>query len=235
MSIKLFPAKGRGSADYGWLKANYSFSFSNFYNADQVHFGKLRVLNDDYIAGGAGFATHPHENMEIITIPLKGALEHSDSTGGKGVIRPGEVQIMSAGTGVEHSEKNYIKNGETNVLQLWIFPKEQNIEPRYAQQYFEEQQRMNTWQPVVSNKHPGALNINQDAVLSLSHLQQGKSVDYKLHFQGNGVYLFVIDGDITIEGTRFKKRDAAGIDHFNEFEVSANSDSKLLAIEVPMN
>lgn len=236
MKTTMFSSKERGEADFGWLKAKYSFSFNNFYSPDKIHFGKLRVLNDDIIEGGKGFAPHGHQNMEIISIVLKGALAHEDSTGSKGVIRPGEVQIMSAGSGINHSEKNHIKNGDTNLLQIWIFPKEQDIQPRYGQQYFDEHQRSNSWQPVISNLHQGSLNINQDAVLSLSNLDNGKSLDYKMNYEGNGVYLFLIDGDITLnKDIQLKTRDAIGIEKSSEFTLHANSESKILAIEVPMN
>lgn len=234
MITNVIKSSTRGSADYGWLKANYSFSFSNYYNPDQVHFGKLRVLNDDIIAAGRGFSTHPHADMEIITIPLKGALAHEDSTGSKGVIRPGEVQIMSAGTGIEHSEKNAIKNGETNILQIWIFPKLLQIKPRYAQQYFEEQQRINQWQPVVSNLHPGALDINQDAVISLAKLDPDQQLDYSIHFSGNGVFLFVIDGEVEVDGQILKTRDAITLENTTGFKVISKYSSQLLSIEVPM-
>ncbi len=234
MNTSIFKSTERGKADYGWLKANYSFSFSNYYNPNQIQFGKLRVLNDDTIQGGMGFAKHPHANMEIITIPLSGAIAHEDSTGGKKVIRPGEVQVMSAGTGIEHSEKNAISNGETNLLQIWIFPKEQNISPRYDQQYFEEQQRKNTWQPIVSNLHPGALSINQDAVLSLANLEEGNQLTYTTHYPDHGVYLFVIDGEIRVENEELKKRDALGITDAKEFTIHSKSNAKILSIEVPM-
>lgn len=234
MKTKNYPSNERGSADFGWLKANYSFSFSNYFNPENVRFGRLRVLNDDTVAAGAGFATHPHANMEIITIPLKGALEHKDSTGQSGVIRPNEIQIMSAGIGIEHSEKNYIKNGETQVLQIWIFPNQDNVTPRYQQQYFDPSQRLNQWQYIVSNKHLGALDIYQDAVLARTTLEKGTVIDYNTHFNGNGVYLFVINGEISIGNQILTKRDALGIEETNNFTLKANEDSELLVIEVPM-
>jgi len=236
MKAQVFSSDDRGKADFGWLKANYSFSFNNYHNPDKIRFGKLRVLNDDVIEGGKGFSTHGHENMEIISIVLKGALAHEDSTGSKGVIRPGEVQIMSAGSGITHSEKNYIKNGETSLLQIWIFPKEQNITPVYGQQYFDEKNRVNRWEPVVSNLHPSTLNINQDAVLSLAKLEKGNSLTYTLNYENNGVFLFVIEGEINLENEiQLKTRDAVGIENENTFAIKAKIDSKLLAIEVPMN
>ena len=234
MNTTTFPAKQRGSADFGWLKANYSFSFARYYNPENTHFGKLRVLNDDVIQGGAGFATHPHANMEIITIPLKGALAHEDSTGASGTIRPNEVQIMSAGTGIEHSEKNALVNAETNLLQIWIIPNEANVEPRYNQQYFDESQRVNQWQIVVSNIHPGAMRIHQDAVLSRLILEEGRTISYKMHFKENGIFLFVISGELSINQLLLQQRDAVGIQDVEEFNLKANKKSELIAIEVPM-
>ncbi len=235
MQTTFYAANERGRADYGWLKANYSFSFANYYNPQRVHFGKLRVLNDDIIQGGAGFPTHPHENMEIVTIPLKGGLKHEDSTGGKGVIRPGEVQAMSAGSGIEHSEFNYLKNAPTNVLQLWIFPKERNIEPSYRQQFFDAHQRKNKWQIVVSPKHQQALDINQNAVLSMTELDKGSQLTYEKHFDDNGLFLFNIDGSVSLKDTELNKRDAFGIEEFETVEITALENATLLAIEVPMN
>lgn len=235
MKIKKFASEDRGSADYGWLKANYSFSFARYHNPKRTHFGKLRVLNDDFIEGGAGFPTHPHDNMEIITIALKGALAHEDSSGGKGVIRPNEVQVMSAGTGVEHSEFNHLKNAETNILQIWIFPDEQNVQPRYDQQYFDEHQRVNQWQYLVSNEFPGAMRIHQNATISRAKLEKNEELEYELVQQGNGVYLFLIDGEIKINDEQIKKRDAVGIEQIDTFTVEAKDDSDVLCIEVPMN
>lgn len=234
MKTTNYPSNERGTADFGWLKTNYSFSFSNYFNPDQVRFGKLRVLNDDIIAAGAGFATHPHANMEIITIPLKGAIEHKDSTGQSGIIRPNEIQLMSAGIGIEHSEKNYIKNGESQVLQIWIFPNKDNVLPKYQQQYFDPNQRVNQWQYIVSNKHLGALDIYQDAVLARTTLTAGNTIDYKMNYEGNGAFLFLIDGEISIDNKTLIKRDAISIEESDNFTLKANLNSELLLIEVPM-
>lgn len=235
MKITKFASEDRGSADFGWLKAKYSFSFARYYNPNKTHFGALRVLNDDIIEGGAGFPTHPHANMEIITIPLQGALAHSDSTGGKGVIRSSEVQIMSAGTGVEHAEYNYIKNAPTNILQIWVFPDKNNVEPRYAQQSFDEHQRLNKWQFLVSNKHPAAMRIHQNAVIARTNLSKGKSLSYQLQYKNNGVFCFVIDGVIKINDETIEKRDAIGIEKIDTFALQSQKDSDVLVIEVPMN
>jgi len=228
-------ADKRGSMDYGWLKANFSFSFGSYYNPEKIHFGKLRVLNDDVISGGMGFATHGHENMEIITIPLKGALKHKDSTGQEGVIRPNEIQVMSAGSGIEHSEMNFLKNDDTSVLQLWIFPRETHTEPTYQQQYFEPVQRQNKWMPIVSPVHQGALEIKQDAVLSLTDLEAGKSVDYEFSYSGNGLYLYVISGAVKIDDKLLSEKDALEITETESFTMEASSDAYVLAVEVPMN
>lgn len=234
MKTTNYPSNERGTADFGWLKANYSFSFSNYFNPNQVRFGKLRVLNDDLLAAGAGFPTHPHANMEIITIPLKGAIEHKDSTGQSGVIRPNEIQLMSAGIGIEHSERNYIKNGQTQVLQIWVFPNQDNVPPKYQQQYFDPNQRVNQWQYIVSNKHAGALTIYQNAVFARTTITKGNTLNYKMHYENNGVFLFLIDGEISIENQLLTKRDAIGIEESDNFTVKANVNSELLAIEVPM-
>jgi len=234
MKTTFYSANTRGTADHGWLQANFSFSFANYYNPERIHFGKLRVLNDDVIKGGTGFGTHPHENMEIVTIPLKGALKHQDSTGQKGVIRPNEVQIMSAGSGIEHSEVNYLKDAPTSVLQLWIFPKEYNIEPRYDQQYFDPEHRKNVWFPIVSNQHAGAMNINQDAVLSLTTLEKGKELEYTPTYEGNGVYFYVITGKVTTSDNELGQRDAFGVEEFENISFTAQEDTYMLAVEVPM-
>ena len=171
MKTNLFKASDRGSADYGWLKPNYYFSFSQYHNPAKVHFGLLRVLNDDFIAGGGKFQTHPHDNMEIVTLPFTGALHHKDSTGGEGVIKAGDIQIMSAGTGVQHSEANASETDPVTLFQIWVFPKENNIKPRYDQRNFDVNDRNNKWQIVVSPKaEDAALWINLDARFSLAKL-----------------------------------------------------------------
>jgi redox-sensitive bicupin YhaK (pirin superfamily) len=229
-------AESRGKFDFGWLKTNYSFSFGHYYNPDRVNFGMLRVLNDDSIEGGQGFGTHPHKDMEIITIPLSGALEHKDSTGGRGVIYPNEVQVMSAGTGIEHSEFNHLMDGTTTLLQIWIFPDKKGHQPRYDQKYFDEEDRKNRFQLIVSpDKNNGALWINQNAFLSLSDLDEGKELVYNLHSEKNGIYLFVISGELLVEDQKLNKRDAVGIWETNSIKISANKDTYFLLIEVPMD
>jgi len=226
----------RGSANYGWLNARYYFSFSQYYNPEKIHFGTLRVLNDDLIAAGGGFPTHPHENMEIVTIPLKGAVAHKDDTGGSGVVRSGDVQIMSAGSGVHHSEYNASKTEELNLFQIWVYPKKKDIEPRYDQKTFDASERNGKWQTVVSpDEEFGALWINQDAVFSLADLESGKSITYQNKFDGNGIYLVVIEGKVKLNNEELGKRDSMSVSGTNSLTIEAVENSKLLAIEVPMH
>src|SRR5665647_498643 len=217
MGTKIQRANERGFADHGWLRANHSFSFANWYNPAKVHFGTLRVLNDDLIAGGKGFGAHPHDNMEIVTIPLSGAIAHKDSTGTEGIISKGDVQIMSAGTGITHSEFNASKSEELNLFQVWVFPKVKNIKPRYEQKTFDEKDR-GIW-------------INQDAVFSLSHAAKETSLIYKNKFRDNGIYLMVINGEVEVNNQVLNKRDAMEITGENEFSIHIKSDADLLAIE----
>jgi redox-sensitive bicupin YhaK (pirin superfamily) len=235
MQTVLFKANERGTADYGWLKANYYFSFAQYHNPQKVHFGALRVLNDDIVAGGGGFPTHPHDNMEIVTIPHTGALAHKDSTGGNGIIQAGDVQIMSAGSGVQHSEFNSSATEAVNLFQLWVFPKERNITPRYDQRTFDVSERKNKWQTVVSPiESDNALWINQDAKFSLASLTANASLNYTNAFDGNGVFLVVIKGSIAVNGIVLNSRDALGVYDTNSFDIVASEDAELLAVEVPM-
>jgi redox-sensitive bicupin YhaK (pirin superfamily) len=235
MNTKLFSASDRGSADYGWLKPNYYFSFAQYHNPSKVHFGMLRVLNDDFIMGGGMFPPHPHDNMEIVTIPLTGAVEHRDNTGGHGIIKAGDIQIMSAGSGIQHSEANASKSDPLTLFQIWLFPKERNITPRYDQRTFNIEDRNNKWQIVVSpREEDNALWINQDARFSLTNLTAGKTIEYTNGFVGNGVFLVVINGSVKIGDVTLGKRDALGISETESFMIQATEDTELLAIEVPM-
>lgn len=235
MKTKVFKAVDRGTADYGWLKPNYYFSFAQYHDPEKVHFGMLRVLNDDLIAGGGSFATHPHDNMEIVTIPFSGALQHKDSTGGQGMIKAGDIQIMSAGTGVQHSEANASAAAPVTLFQVWLFPKEKNITPRYDQRTFDINERINKWQVVVSPlTADNALWINQDARFALTNLVAGKELAYSNAFKGNGVFLVVISGSVKINDQQLDKRDAIGISDTESFSITAQEDTELLAIEVPM-
>jgi quercetin 2,3-dioxygenase len=228
-------ANERGISDYGWLKPAHYFSFGSWQNPDKVHFGALRVLNDDWIAGGGAFPTHPHDNMEIVTIPFTGALKHKDSTGGAGIIQAGDVQIMSAGKGVQHSEANESATDAVTLFQVWVFPKERNITPRYDQRTFDVKEREGKWQVVVSPlEKDNALWINQDSTFSLANIKAGEKINYQNAFTGNGVYIVVINGSIEIDGEKFEKRDAVGIYDTNTFDINVIEDAELLAIEVPM-
>jgi len=229
-------AESRGHADHGWLNSFHTFSFANYHNPKRVHFGLLRVLNDDIVQPGEGFGTHPHDNMEIISIPLKGALAHKDSTGSEHVINTGDVQIMSAGSGLYHSEYNASKKEPVNFLQIWIFPKERDIEPRYEQKTYDASGRKNNFQLVVSpQKMSDALWINQDAYFSLANLEKGKNINYNVKLKGNGIYVFVLEGSVTAANEKLNKRDAAGIEGTDSIDITAEENSELLVIEVPMN
>ena len=235
MKTKIQRAAERGNANFGWLNSNHSFSFGHWYDATKMHFGALRVLNDDVVTGGKGFGEHPHDNMEIVSIPLKGSLAHKDTTGTDGIIKTGDMQIMSAGTGIKHSEFNASKTEEVNFLQIWIMPKEQNIQPRYQQKTFDVADRKNKWQTVVSpDEKDGSVWINQDTVFSLAHAEKNAVFTYKNRFSGNGVYLFLIEGEAEVNGETLHKRDAMEISDADEFDIKIKTDADLLAIEVPM-
>lgn len=242
MKTVLHKANTRGHANHGWLDSYHTFSFAGYYDPARVNFGVLRVLNDDIVKGGAGFGQHPHDNMEIISIPLRGSLEHSDNTGGHGIIKSGEIQIMSAGSGIAHSEKNASRTEEVNFLQVWVFPKEKNIDPRYDQKLFSAEDRINKFQTVVSpEKNNGSLWINQDSWFSLGTLMKGFSIDYTVNKNTNGVYAFVIEGDVTInlptgqaDGQKLNRRDGFGVWDVEKLSISADSDAEVLLMEVPM-
>ena len=238
MKTKIYKANERGTANYGWLKANYSFSFSNYYNPEKLSFGALRVLNDDSIDAGMGFGRHPHENMEIITIPLEGSLKHRDSMGNKWIpIETGEVQVMSAGSGVQHSEMNNSLTDPINLFQIWIIPNKLQVEPRYDQKKFEASERKNKLQVLVSSIDEitnGSLKIHQDAQISRIDLNENSNFRYKLKSENHGVYVMVIEGSISLQNAVLNKRDAIGIEQAIEFELLATKKTELLFIEVPM-
>jgi len=239
MKTQVFRAKNRGKADYGWLKANYSFSFANYYNPDAVQFGTLRVLNDDEIAPAMGFNTHPHDNMEIITIPLEGALKHKDSMSDEWkYVKTGEVQVMSAGSGLQHSEMNGSTTEKLRLFQIWIIPNEKNVTPRYDQKAFNSNDRKNKLQVLVSSInseiHQESLKIHQDAVISRINLDKGETFKYKLKSKTHGVYAMTIYGTYTIDGKLIETRDAVGVSNIDSFELVTNEDTELLFIEVPM-
>ncbi|MEP7278501.1 MAG: pirin family protein [Bacteroidota bacterium] len=235
MKTIFHPAAERGHANFGWLDSHHSFSFGQWQDASRMHFGALRVLNDDTVQGGAGFGTHPHDNMEIVSIPLSGTLAHKDSTGTSKVINTGDVQIMSAGSGIAHSEFNASKTAPVNFLQVWLYPKQTDITPRYDQKTFSAADRINRWQVVVSpDEKDKAVWINQDAKFSLAILEAGKELNYKNAYPGSGVYFFLLEGNAKVAGKSLNKRDAIGVFEITDTTVTASTNSSILAIEVPM-
>ena len=234
---KIFHASStRGEANHGWLHAKHSFSFANYFDPKRIQFGALRVLNDDIIAPGMGFGSHPHDNMEIITIPLEGALEHKDSMDNIGVIEADEIQVMSAGTGIFHSEYNKNKDKQVKVLQLWVLPNEKNVTPRYDQKSIKELKKPNTLYPIVTPDPNGpAMWIHQDAWFHMGDFNQSTEIEYKINKAGNGVYVFLIEGSAEIAGEAIKKRDALGIWETDNFILKMASNSRVLLIEVPVN
>lgn len=237
MKTHYYPAESRGTANYGWLKTKYSFSFSNYYNPQRMNFGALRVLNDDWIAPQSGFDTHPHDNMEIVTILLEGELTHRDSMGNTETIRAGEVQVMSAGTGIMHSEHNLHPQQATSLFQLWIYPDARNHLPRYDQKNYESQLVDNQLNVVVSPQSVSnnGLWIHQDAWLSIGLFSGGEQHSYAFHTPQNGVFVFVVEGALEIANQHLSKRDALGVWDCSNFSFKAiDKNTKLLFVEVPM-
>ena len=232
----LHKADTRGMANHGWLQSYHTFSFANYYNPERMHFGVLRVLNDDTVQGGMGFGKHPHDNMEIISIPLEGDLEHKDSMGNVTVIRNGDVQVMSAGTGITHSEYN--KNTEKTVkfLQIWVFPNKRNVTPRYDQITLKPEDRKNKLQQILSpNPDDAGVWIHQNAWFHLGDFDAGVSSDYQIKAPGNGVYVFVLNGDLSVNGQQLNRRDGLGIWDTDTLHIAADSKAEFLLMEVPMN
>jgi len=235
MKIKLHKAENRGHVHHGWLNAWHSFSFANCYDPEKMHFGVLRVLNDDIIEGGKGFGTHPHNNMEIITIPISGALEHKDSMDNSSVIEAGDVQVMSAGTGILHSEFNHNKNEQVKLLQIWVFPNQKNVEPRYDQISLSEIRKENEFYQILSpNPEDQGVWIHQNAWFNLGEFDGGWKGNFKLNDKTNGVYAFVIEGEINIAGHQLSKRDGLEIWETDNIEVRTDSGARVLLMEVPM-
>ena len=233
MKTVIYPSAQRGRANYGWLNARYSFSFASYYNPENIHFGVLRVLNDDIIQPGMGFDTHPHDNMEIITIPLHGSLKHEDSMGHQSVITTGEVQVMSAGTGIRHSEFNASEVEPLNLFQIWIFPYRQDLKPRYDQKRFE----INSGNPVLlvsSDGRNDSLGINQNAFISRVGLDAGTTFNYNLYSEQNGLFIMLIEGKATIANETLSKRDAITIKEANKIAIDATENTDLLILEVPV-
>ena len=236
MKTIFYPESERGHNDIGWLKANFSFSFASYYNPDKMNFGALRVLNDDIIAAGRGFGSHPHDNMEIITIPLKGGFEHKDSMGNTGVVNAGEVQVMSAGTGVYHSEYNASHTEAANTLQIWLFPKERNIQPRYDQMSFKDRFKLNELTTLISpERSENTLWINQNATFSMGEFEAGQTINYDIKTKGNGAYVFVLDGAAKINNQVLNKKDALGVYDTSSLTIIAQEPSRFLIIDVPMS
>ena len=235
MKTILHKSDTRGHANHGWLDTHHTFSFANYYNPERVNFGALRVLNDDWIASGEGFGTHPHDNMEIITIPLIGAVEHKDSMGNHGEIAAGEIQVMSAGTGIFHSEFNRNKNQELQLLQIWVTPNKRNVTPRYDQISLSAVEKPDELYQILSpNPNDQGVWIHQNAWFHLGDLSEGWEGKYELKDKNNGVYFFVIEGDVTVAGQKLSRRDGLGISETAWIEISSEGLSKLLIMEVPM-
>lgn len=237
MKFTLHKAGSRGHANHGWLITWHTFSFANYYNPNRMHFGALRVLNDDTVQAGMGFGMHPHDNMEIITMVLEGDLEHRDSMGNGSVIRQGEVQVMSAGTGVHHSEFCHSKTQPVKLLQIWVFPDTKNVEPRYAQAGFSKQEMQNQWRLVVSpDGEQNSLWIYQKAWFWMGTFHGGTTTELKLRKPGNGIYLFVISGEVTVEDQTLKARDGLGMENIEQaILLDVKEEAQLLAMEIPIN
>lgn len=236
MKTILHQAGTRGHANHGWLDSYHTFSFAGYYDPARTHFGVLRVLNDDTVSGGMGFGTHPHDNMEIISIPTSGDLEHRDSMGNVQVIRQGDVQVMSAGTGIQHGEKNKHAGQPVKFFQIWVFPNKRNVTPRYDQQHFADADKHNRLLTIVSpiGTNDGGVQIHQDAWFSLGKLDKGFATSYTLHNKNNGVYAFVIEGDVQVNGQALHRRDGLGIEEAEVLDIIADSDAEILLMEVPM-
>lgn len=235
MKTILHKSETRGHVNHGWLDTHHTFSFANYYNPERNHFGVLRVLNDDCVAAGEGFGTHPHDNMEIVSIPLFGDLEHKDSMGNHGVITTGEIQVMSAGTGIFHSEFNKNKDKEVRFLQIWVIPNKKNVTPRYDQISIADIAKPDQLYQILSPvPNEQGVWIHQNAWFSLGDLSEGWTGTYKLNGEKTGVYFFVIEGDVTVAGQALNRRDGFGVSEINEIEITANSQAKLLVMEVSM-
>lgn len=238
MNTTLFRASSRGHANHGWLDSRHTFSFANYYNPDRINFGALRVVNDDIVAGGEGFGTHPHDNMEIVSIPLYGDLEHKDSMGHTEVIRSGEVQVMSAGTGITHSEYNANKEKPVSFFQIWVFPNERNVTPRYDQRKFDFLEKRNQLVQLVGpkdDKENTGMWMHQDAWFSMGTYDKGVEFEYKPKKAGNGVFAMVVEGEFTVAGQKLNHRDALGVSDTDVVKLTADTDNaRILLIDVPM-
>ncbi|HET9570304.1 MAG TPA: pirin family protein [Bacteroidales bacterium] len=236
MKTILHTANSRGHANHGWLDSHHTFSFANYYNPERVHFGMLRVLNDDQVVGGEGFGQHPHDNMEIISIPLEGSIEHKDSMGNATKLTVGEIQVMSAGTGIFHSEFNPDPVHLSKFLQIWVFPAKRNTKPRYSQISLEGLAKPDTLYQIVSpNADDDGAWIGQQAWFHLGDLSKGWEGNYELKGQNTGVYVFVLEGKVNVSGQALDRRDGLGIYETKQIEIHSNEPSKILLMEVPMD
>lgn len=229
-------ADSRGKADHGWLVSNHTFSFANYYNPERMHFGVLRVLNDDKVDAGRGFGTHPHDNMEIISIPLEGDLEHKDSMGNSAIIRSGDIQVMSAGTGIMHSEFNKNQDQLVKFLQIWVYPNKRNVTPRYDQITLDKTKGKNKFQQILSpNANDDGVWIHQDAWFHLGNFENNTEAQYQIKKKGNGVYVFIIKGSAEIEGQKLEERDGFGVWDISDLQIKATSENtEILLMDVPM-
>ena len=236
MQTVLHTADSRGDANHGWLHSKHSFSFASYYNPEKIHFGVLRVLNDDFVAAGMGFGLHPHDNMEIISIPLEGDLAHEDSMGNQTVIKHGDIQVMSAGTGVKHSEMNHNKDKPVKFLQIWVIPNKKDVTPRYDQITLEPANRINTLQQILSpNPEDAGVWIHQDAWFHIGKFDLDFKTNYNVKKAGNGMYAFVLYGSFELAGQTLNERDALGITDFDQFELKAlTKEAEILLMEIPM-
>lgn len=229
-------ANSRGKADHGWLKSNHTFSFANYYNPKRMGFGALRVINDDFVIGGQGFGKHSHRDMEIISIPLSGKLGHGDDIGNNGIIETGEIQVMSAGTGITHSEMNGNVDEAVKFLQIWVIPNKMNVAPRYQQVRMGDIMKLNTFNQVLSpNADDAGVWIHQNAWFSMGNFEQDVTPTYTLNDANNGVYVFVIEGSVTINGNVLSTRDGLGVWDTRSMTMDVTENSKVLIMEIPMN
>jgi len=236
MNTVIHRANTRGNANHGWLNSHHSFSFANYHNPERMNFGVLRVLNDDSVEAGKGFGTHPHNNMEIISIPLQGDLEHKDSMGTTAVIKEGDVQVMSAGTGIYHSEYNKNEDQQVKFLQIWVFPNKRDVAPRYDQISIKEIAKDNAFYQILSpNADDAGVWIHQDAWFHLGSFDKDAGDTYTIKKDGNGVYAFILEGEVIINGEHLCPRDGMGLWNIDRFEVSASTTARVLLMEVPMN
>ena len=236
MNTVIHKAATRGHANHGWLNSHHTFSFANYHNPERMNFGVLRVLNDDMVSESQGFGTHPHRDMEIISIPLEGDLKHKDNMGNETIIKEGDIQVMSAGTGVMHSEYNNNPDKPVKFLQIWVIPNKQSVTPRYDQISLADIAKENKFYQVLSpNKKDEGVWIYQDAWFHIGKFTKGNADDYQIKKAGNGVYVFVLEGEVEINGEKLSRRDGMGIWNTDQFTVTATEDARVLLMEVPMD